>query len=179
LTGKVRYLLLQEGFCSRFGEMSNKSDQTGGIGMPGRERAPSALQLMVQTPGDLFVYWEITKEYLELARHELQGTFAQMLLLLYREEPGQTETAALVRLYAEPLNGSYYFTRQRPWKTYYAELALESKGTVFTLLRSNRVVTPPVTPGSWEARPAVPAQWQDVPPKLPFAYSPEEERGGT
>lgn len=146
--------------------------------MPDRGRPVSVLQLMVQTPGDLFTYWEVSQVYLELARHGLQGTFAQMVLLLYREEPGQTEIAARVRLDAEALKGSYYFTRQRPWKTYYAELALEYKGNLFTLLRSNRVVTPPVAPGSGEERPAVPAQWQDVHPKLPFAYSPEEERGG-
>lgn len=145
--------------------------------MPGRERPVSALQLMVQTPGDLFVYWEVSREYLELARLSLQDASAQMVLLLCREAPGLTETAALVWLDDDPLNGSYYFTGQQPWKTYFAELALSYKGALFTLLRSNKVVTPPLAISNGEARPSAPVQWQAEPPKLPFAYSPEERRG--
>jgi hypothetical protein len=147
--------------------------------MPGHKRLVSSLQLMVQTPGDLFVYWEVSREFLKMARIGLQDSSVQMVLLLYREESGQAVQAALVPLDNDLLYGSHYFSRQRPWKTYYAELSLSYQGAFFTLLRSNRVVTPPVALGSGEERPSVPFQLQDVPPMLPFAYSPEEERGGT
>ncbi|MBT9172086.1 MAG: hypothetical protein DDT21_00467 [Syntrophomonadaceae bacterium] len=147
--------------------------------MPGHKRLVSALQLMVQTPGDLFVYWEVSREFLKIARIGLRDSSAQMVLLLYREESGQTEQAALVPLDQDLFYGSHYFSRQKPWKTYYAELSLSYKGAFFTLLRSNRVLTPPVELGSGEEKPSVPVQWQDVTPKLPFAYSPEEERGDT
>lgn len=143
--------------------------------MPEQQRPFSTLQLMVQTPTDLFVYWEVSREFLALARTALPEAASGIALLLYRQESEQSDETALVWLDDGQLAGSYYFNRQQPWKIYYAELALSCPGGFFTLLRSNLVVTPPAAKEGGE-RPPVHLPWQAVPIKLPFAYSPSEER---
>lgn len=145
--------------------------------MPGGKRPVSVLQLMVQTPCDLFVFWEISREYLALARAEIEGTTAEMVLRLCREEFGQSAEAGAICLGDDALSGSRYFGRQMPRRTYYAELVISFRGGYFTLLRSNRVMTPP-SGQETEKSPSVTVQWPAVPPKLPFAYSPEEKMRG-
>lgn len=143
--------------------------------MSGRKRLVSVLQLMVQTPYDLFVFWEVSREYLALVRAEIEKTTAEMVLRLCREEYGQSAEAAFVCLGDDVLSGARYFSGQMPRRTYYAELMISFRGGYFTLLRSNRVMTPPAVQGM-EENPSVTVPWQITPPKLPFAYSPEEER---
>jgi hypothetical protein len=142
-----------------------------------REKTVSALQMMVQTPTDLFVYWQVSREYLALAKTALPESASEIALILYRQEAEQSVETALVWLEDGQLDGTYYFGRQQPWKTYFAELALNCPEGFFTLLRSNMVVTPPVVKERGE-RPPLQLPWQTVPLKLPFAYSPSEERQG-
>jgi hypothetical protein len=141
----------------------------------------SVLQLMVQTPYTLFAYWDLTNEYLDLARSSLSGVTPELSLRLVRMNHTSTEAVANHTMPDSALRGNYYFTQQRPHSAYFAELGFSSHTGFFTLLRSNQINTPPdgkpthhVESGSAYdgAHSTFP---EEVPAALPFVYSPEEE----
>lgn len=135
----------------------------------------SILHLMVQTPTSLFVYWELTQEFLDLAQSALQETFAGIWLRLVRE--GKSGPEAVESRYVTELlaNGSLYFTDQSPYSTYFAELAVAYHGGFFTLLRSAAALLPP--DGRVEEKKEITITSPIViPPSLPFTYSPTEQQ---
>ena len=135
--------------------------------------AESCLHLMVQTPTSLFVYWELTEEYLGMARSALQSEFSGISLCLMRE--GESGSEAVENRFISELltKGSLYFTGQKPYTTYFTELAVAYHGSFFTLLRSSSVLLPP--DGSVVEKTSTKIASQPItPPSLPFAYSPTD-----
>jgi hypothetical protein len=96
----------------------------------GRER----LVLMVQDPFHLFAYWELSDQAIERARTEV-GELGTTVLVL------QTENGSEQR--EVDLRGGNYYLAVAPNAVYEAQIALrDSRGKLFTLLKSNRVSTP-------------------------------------
>jgi hypothetical protein len=144
----------------------------------GRKTRENLLQIMVQTPQDIFVYWDIQPDYLEMARLLLQGTQSGMVLRVFRESKGRTDETASIHLYAGSYSNSIYFHNQNPYTTYYAELAFLYNDGYFTLLRSNRVISPPQVPIEGKGLTVTELQKVKVLPMIPFAYSPAELEQG-
>jgi hypothetical protein len=142
----------------------------------GRKARENLLHIMVQTPQDIFVYWEIQPDYLEMARLLLQGAQPGMVLRVFRESKGRTDETASIHLYPGNYSNSMYFHNQNPYATYYAELAFLCNDGYFTLLRSNRVISPPQVPIAGKWFPVT--EFREVLPMIPFAYSPAELEQG-
>lgn len=137
--------------------------------------AESRLHLMVQTPTSLFAYWDITQEFLDLARTALDEEFTGIWFFLIKEGKSGPE-AVESRYIAEHLtDGSFYFTDKKPYSTYFAELAVACHGGFFTLLRSASALLPP--DGTVEEKTdSIIASPAIIPPALPFAYSPTNQQ---
>ncbi|MFW0861486.1 MAG: DUF4912 domain-containing protein [Dethiobacter sp.] len=137
--------------------------------------AQSVLHLMVQTPTSLFVYWEITQEFLDLARSALQEEFTGIWLLLMKEGASGPEAVESRFISLHLANGSLYFTGKKPYSVYFAELAVAFHGGFFTLLRSDSALLPP--DGRVEEKvESVITSPSVTPPALPFAYSPTNQQ---
>ncbi|MHB1255553.1 MAG: DUF4912 domain-containing protein [Dethiobacteraceae bacterium] len=137
--------------------------------------AESSLHLMVQTPTSLFVYWEITEEYLDLARSALQEVFTGIWLRLMREGESGHEVVESRYVSEHLTSGSLYFSSKRSYSTYFAELAVAYHGSFFTLLRSVSALLPP--DGRVEEKLSnVITSPLIIPPALPFAYSPTNQQ---
>ncbi|EEG78557.1 DUF4912 domain-containing protein [Dethiobacter alkaliphilus] len=145
----------------------------------------NAMHLMVQTPYTLFAYWDVTPEYLELAKSSLPGEHFGLQIRLVRETAEGAEIADTLSIPSQEIKGRTYFSRQNPYNAYYAELGLSYQGGFFTLLRSAPVITPPAGKATKHLMPKSTTEShrkdtsgsQLVPDSLPFAYSPAENKG--
>lgn len=139
----------------------------------------NVLHSMVQTPFSLFVYWDITQEYLALAKNSLLDVQSGLQLRIVRETPKGMETDFSHSITEREHKGSAYFYQLSPYCVYFAELGFFYHGGFFTLLRSLRTLTPPVekvtsrllSKCSLENK----AKMNVVTKALPFAYSPVEK----
>lgn len=135
------------------------------------------LHLMVQTPTALFVYWEMTEVYLDLARSALQGVLPGIWIYLLRVGEKGVETVASQFIPDLPVRGSFYFTGQKPYSKCFAELTLAYRDSFFTLLRSGTILLPPDSKAEQKLDAAV--TWPElITSALPFAYSPTENQSG-
>jgi hypothetical protein len=126
---------------------------------------------MVQTSTSLFVYWEITQEFLDLARAALHEEFTGLWLRLMREGENGSEEVESRFITTHLTNGSHYFTGKKPYSVYFMELAVAYHGSFFTLLRSVSAFLPPA--GRVEEKiNSITTSPGITPPALPFAYSP-------
>ena len=138
----------------------------------------NVVHLMVQSPEDLFVYWDLCPEFLQMATSQLQDVRSGLCIrLICVETTGPITEKVLVFPDGEFI-GSAYFYGQRPYAVYYAEAGLFYQDGFFTLLRSANILTPPDKRPSGLHSPD--AKGMRLPSVLPFAYSPvenEEEWG--
>lgn len=133
----------------------------------------STLHLMTQTPTSLFVYWELTADFLDLAKNSLDDLSPGLCLRLLREEQNGPEIVEELIFADTDVKGRMYFSVLRSYSAYFAELGLSCQSGFFTLLRSTRTLLPPEQPVHYRVdsnniRPV------SIPPSLPFAYSPAE-----
>lgn len=133
--------------------------------------AESSLHLMVQTPTSLFVYWEITEEFLALVKSALQEEITGVWLRLLKEGEDSPEVVENRIILEQITNGSLYFTGKKPYSTYFAELAAACHAGLFTLIRSVSVLLPPDSRVEERAEGLIISPLA-IPPSLPFAYSP-------
>lgn len=131
------------------------------------------VHLMVQTPYSLFVYWDISGDYLEMARESLQGVEPGLRIRLLQDAGTGDVPVEDVAVPETMLLGSWYFNGQRPCAVYTAELGFIYHGGFFTLLRTERILTPP-SAGVEEKQQARTALKEAL-PILPFTYSPSEK----
>jgi hypothetical protein len=129
----------------------------------------------VQSPFSLFLYWQLTSDYLDMACTSLENVKPGLNLRLISENDHSPELTERRLLTGHVRQGSLYFTQLRPHTAYLAELGLSYHGGFFTLLRSTRTFTPPA--GKVESAILSETNVKSLPQNLPFVYSPLEKKG--
>jgi hypothetical protein len=118
----------------------------------------NVLRLMVQDPGAVFAYWELSPGHRQAAGEKT------LVLCLYKNHFLERKVSL------PPLTDNWYFRDVEPGSGYYCELGFEGAGgTFFPLLRSNHVDTPFLVPPE-EDRPVPP----EAEPEAVPAGPPEE-----
>jgi hypothetical protein len=138
----------------------------------------NVVNLMVQSPENLFVYWDMCPAFLEMATSQLQDVRPGLYIRLIRVESTGPAIDEVLEVADGEFVGSAYFYGQRPYAVYYAEAGLSYQDGFFTLLRSTTVLTPPDMRPTGMHSPDY--EGMRLPTVLPFAYSPvenEKERG--
>lgn len=141
------------------------------------DNGENLLVLMVQAPGDIFAYWEISPDFIEMAVQELQGVTPELYLRLYREAAAHAPGLPCHVFPRDLYRGSAYFHGLVPYHAYCAELGLSYGGGFFTLLRSDPAMTPPAKPVPTH-KPSQTKASHLIPPLPGFAYSPADIRRG-
>lgn len=96
----------------------------------------NTLVALVQGPGVVFVYWELSPEMWRL--------FAAGRPVLRMYETSGKETTTFAEVPLEWYTGNYYFRRVCPGRIYQGTLGLWEGTTFYSYLCSGRVATPPV-----------------------------------
>jgi hypothetical protein len=101
------------------------------------------LVLMVQEPGRLYAYWEITPERLVMTAHYLQQTPENLSLAIRLSQRGGGSGGETACYPITDLCGQSYFSGFPPHHIYQAELGvLQAEGGFLALLCSEQVMLP-------------------------------------